>query len=155
MYARLNFNRWLPPALFVGAALLSAALAPALFPGWWPSRPVEAALPGGLIGRILLQTGEPLELRAAGAPEASAVEWRLDGRRVGTAPALALGRVAAGDHALSLTYRDAGGQLYAVNTVVRVLPPEQYGPVLMAIQAAISLPLWEEDEPVYLPLVER
>jgi len=155
MNARLQLNRWLPQALFVGAALLSAALAPALFPGWWPSQPAEAALPGGLMGPTLLQTGEPLELRVAGAPASQTVEWRLDGRRVGTNPTLTLARVAAGDHALSLTYRDAEGQLYAVNTVVRVLPPDQYGSVLMAIQAAISLPLWEEDDPVYLPLVER
>jgi hypothetical protein len=155
MNARLRLKRWLPQALFVGAALLSAWLAPDLFPGWLPSRPAEAALPGGLAGRTLLQAGEPLDLRLAGALDAQAVEWRLDGRRVGTAPALTLARVAAGDHALSLTYRDALGQLYAVSTVVRVLPPEQYGAVVTAIQAAISLPLWEEDDAVFLPVVER
>jgi hypothetical protein len=150
MNANMHFNRWLPQALFVGAALLSAWLAPV-----WAAGPPEAALPAGLNGRTLLPSNEPLELRVAGAPAAQAVEWRLDGRRVGTAEALTLRRVAAGDHALRLTYRDAGGQLYAVNTMVRVLPPEQYVLALEAIQAAITLPLFEEDDSTFLPLIER
>lgn len=155
MNARPRVHRWLPQALFIGAALLSSALAPAMFPGWMASQPAEAALPGGLTGRTLLQAGEPLRLQVAGAPGGSAVSWRLDGRRVGTAAELVLPRVASGDHALSLSYRDAGGRLYAVNTVIRVLSPEQYGLVVTAIQAAITLPLWEEDESVYLPLIDH
>jgi hypothetical protein len=151
MNARLQLNRWLPLALFAGAALLSAWLWPA---GPAASSPPELALPGGLNGRTLLSSAAALTLRVA-APEAQDVEWRLDGWRVGTAAELVLPPIASGDHALSLTYRDAGGQLYAVNTVVRVLPPEQYGAVVMAIQAAVSLPLWVEDDAVYLPLVER
>lgn len=153
----MRVQRWIPQALFVGAALLSAWLSPVLPSGFsaHAPNPLDIALLGGLNGRTLLRSNEALEMKIANVPDAHEVMWQLDGRPVGHSSVLHLAHVDDGDHLLSLTYRDAEDRLFAVNTTVRVLPPEAYDLVTAAIQSAIALPLWAEDEQVYLPSVVR
>ena len=152
-----RYKRWFPLMLFFGAALLSAWLSSALWlgPTGAAAGPLENALPGGLNGRTLLRSGEALDVKVAPAPGIHAVAWALDGRRVGHAPELYLEHIRNGEHTLSLVYRDAQGQLYAVTSLVRVLEPDDYALLVDAVHAAITLPLWEEDAPIYLPFIRR
>ncbi len=153
----MRLNRWFPLMLFLGAALLSAWLSSA----FWlrPTRaevgPLEKALPGGLNGRTLLRSGEALDVVVAAEPGAHAVAWALDGRRVGHAPELHLEQIRNGEYTLSLVYRDDKGQLYSATSLVRVLEPDNFALLVDAVHAAITLPLWEEDAPIYLPFIRR
>ena len=150
-------KRWIPLALFLGATLLSAWLSPALWLGRGraASGPPESVLPGGMNGTTLLRSGEALDVKVGSAPSAYDIEWMLDGRMVGKAPDLHLQSLRNGEHILSLTYRDTQDRLYAATSLVRVLEPEPYAIQAAAIQAAISLPLWDEDSQIYLPLIRR
>jgi hypothetical protein len=49
--------------------------------------------------------------------------------------------------------RDSQDRLFAATTRARVLETGPHAIQAAAIQAAISLPLWEDDFEVYLPLV--
>jgi hypothetical protein len=153
----MRSKRWIPLSLFLGAALLSAWLSPPLSLGWGraDSSPSETALPGGISGKTLLRSGEALDVKVAGAPGVHDIQWALDGRGVGKAYALHLGQLQDGEHVLRLTYRDARGQLFAATTQVRVLEAGPYAVELATIQSAITLPLWEEDSQVYLPLLQH
>ncbi len=150
-------KRWILLALFLGPALLSAWLSPALSSGWSraASGPPETALPGGMNGRTLLRSDEALDMKVGGAPGAHEIEWMLDGRTVGKDPDLHLQHLRNGEHILSLTYRDSQNQLFAATGQVRVLEAGPYAIQMAAIQAAISLPLWEEDNQVFLPLIHH
>jgi hypothetical protein len=152
----MRAKRWIPLSLFLGAALLSAWLSPALSLGWGraASGPPGTALLGGMSGKTLLRSGEALEVKAASVPGAHDISWVLDGRRVGNASALHLGHLRTGEHVLSLTYRDTQNRLFAATTRVRVLEAGPYAVELATIQSAITLPLWEEDQ-VHLPLVRH
>ncbi|MCC7358608.1 MAG: hypothetical protein IT317_03975 [Anaerolineales bacterium] len=145
-----RLTHWLPHALLLVTALLSAWFAPvgsAATPG--------TALAAGMTGRTLLRTDEALALRVADPRAVRAVEWRLDGRWVGDAPALTVFPIAAGDHALSLTYQDAAGQRYALATQVRVLQPHRFAAEVAALQMAIHFPLFDEDDTLFIPQVIR
>jgi hypothetical protein len=150
-------KRWILLALFLGAALLSAWLSPPFSSGWGKaaSGPPETVLPGGMNGRTLLRSDEALDVKVAGVPGAHDIAWMLDGRRVGKAPDLHLQHLRDGEHILRLTYRDAQDRLFAATSLVRVLEAEPYAIQLATIQAAIYLPLWEEDFQDYLPIVRR
>lgn len=142
-------NQWTPLVLFLGAAMLSAWLSPALSLGWAP----ENALPGGIYGKTILRSGEALDVNLGNIPGAHDIQWMLDGHPVGKAPDLHLQRLRNGEHLLSLAYRNSQDRLLTANTQVRVLEAGAYAVLLSSIQAEISLPLWEEDSDTYLPLV--
>ncbi len=101
-------KRWFLLALFLGSALLSAWLSPALSSGWSraASGPPETALPGGMNGRTLLRS-------------------------------------------------DEARALFSATTQDKVLEAGPYAIQMAAIQAAIFLPLWEEDTQVFLPLIHH
>ncbi len=153
----MKSKRWIPLALFLGAALLSTWFSPALSSGWSTaaSGPPETARPGGMNGRTLLRSGEALDVKVGGVPDAHDIQWMLDGRTVGKAPDLHLPHLQDGEHNLSLTFLDSQDQLFAATTRVRVLEPGPFAIQAAAVQAAISLPLWEDDSEVYLPLVRH
>ena len=145
-------KRWILLTLFLGGALLSAWLSPALSMG----RATETALPGGIYGKTLLRNDESLDVNAGNIPGTHDIEWMLDGRLVGKAPELQLQHLRNGEHILSLAYRDSRDQWFTASTLVRVLSTEAYDIQLMAVQAAIYLPLFLEDDPqIYLPLVQH
>lgn len=150
-------KNWIPLALFLAAALLSAWLSPALGLGQGSaaSRSPGSVLQGGMNGRMILQSGEALDVKVSAAPGAHDIEWKLDGRKVGKAPVLYLQHLRDGEHLLSLTYRDSQDRLFATTELVRVLEPGPYAILANAVQAAISLPLWEEDSQIYLPILQR
>ena len=153
----MQSKRGIPLALFLGAALLSTWFSPALWLGQSraASGPPETARPGGMNGRTLLRSDEALDVKVGGVPGAHDIEWMLDGRMVGKAPDLHLPHLRDGEHSLSLTYRDSQDRLFAATTLVRVLEAGPYAIQVAAVQAAISLPLWEDDFEVYLPLVQH
>ena len=144
-------------ALFLGAALLSAWLSPTS--GLGQSRAAsgspERILPGGMNGRTLLRSGEALDVKVDVVPNVHDIEWVLDGRVVGKAPDLRIQHLQDGEHIVGLTYRDAQDQLFAVTTLVKVLAPGPYAIQATMVQVAITLPLWDEDDQVYLPFVQR
>jgi hypothetical protein len=142
-------KQWTPMVLFLVAAMLSAWLSPALSLGWAS----ENALPGGIYGKTILRSGEALDVNLGSIPGAHDIQWMLDGHPVGQAPGLQLQRLRNGEHLLRLAYRDSQGQWFSANTQVRVLEAGPYAVLLSSIQTAISLPLWEEDSEIYLPLV--
>ncbi len=150
-------NRWSLVAFFLGAMVLSAWLSPLLWsgPGRAAPGPPETALPGGINGRTMLRSGEPLDVRVAAPAGVYDIKWTLDGRTVGHALDLHLRHVRDGEHTLSLTYRDSQGRLCAASALVRVLEPDQYAMYIDAVQAAITLPLWEDDSQANLPIIRR
>lgn len=145
-----RLTHWLPHALLVTTALLTAWLTPL----GSPAAP-GVVLAAGMTGRTLLPLDEALTLQVTGPHTARAIEWRLDGRWVGAGPTLVLFPVAAGDHELGLTYQDAAGQHYALATQVRVLSPERYAVEVAALQMAIHYPLFDEDDALFLPQLLR
>jgi hypothetical protein len=144
-----------PLALFLGAAMFSTWLSPALSAGWnrAAAGPPETALPGGMNGRTLLRSGEALDVKVGNVSDAHDVEWVLDGRVVGKAPGLYVLHLRDGEHTLYVTYRDSQGQLFAATSLVRVLEPGPYAVQAAAVQAAVTLPLWDEDFQLYMPLI--
>lgn len=150
-------KRLIPLALFLGAALLSTWFSPALSSGWsiTASGLPETALPGGMNGRTLLRSDEALDVEVGSVPGAHDIEWLLDGHIVGNAPELHLRYLRDGEHIVSLTYRDSQNRLYAATTLVRVLKAGEYAVQAAAVQAAIVLPLWEDDFQIDLPVVRR
>jgi hypothetical protein len=153
----MRIRRWVPLALFLGAALLSTWLSPAFSSGRIRAAPglSVTVLPSGINGRTLLRSHEPLDVKVGGVPGAHDIEWMLDGHIVGKTPDLHLQHLRDGEHILSLTYRDSQDRLYAATTLVRVLEAGPYAIQLAEVQAAVSMLLMEEDFEVYLPLVQR
>jgi hypothetical protein len=147
----------MPLALFLGATLFSAWFFPVFSLGQSSAAfsPPETALPGGMNGRTLLQSGEALDVKVAGVSDAHDIRWMLDGRLVGKAAELHVSHLKNGEHALSLTYRDSQNQLFAAASLVRVLEAGPYAVQVLAIQAAISLPLLQEDDQIFLPLIRN
>lgn len=152
----MQLKRWVLLALFLGSMLFSAWLSPS-FLGWSKAatNTNESLLPAGINGRTLLRRGEALDVVVEGEPNPDYIFWVLDGRSVGKSPGLHLQHLSDGEHTLSVTYRDAQGQAFAASTLVRVLDDEPYAIQAAAIQAAIYLPLWEEDYQAYMPLVQH
>ena len=151
----MKSTRWIPLALFLGAAVLSAWLSPALASGWRRATSIklETYLPAGMIGSTLLHSGESLDMSIGVASGGQQIEWRLDGRIVGDQADLHIDHLSNGVHLVSLTYQDAQKQAYAATVQVQVLEEGPYAVQAAAIQAAVTLPLWEEEVQLYLPLL--
>ena len=152
----IQTNRWIPLALFLGSVLFSAWLSPS-FLGWSKAsaNTDQALLAAGIDGKTLLRSGEALDVKVGGESDPNHIIWALDGYRIGKAPGLHLQHLSDGEHTLSVTYRDARGQAFAASMLVRVMDAEPYAIQAAAIQAAIYLPLWEEDYQAYIPLVQH
>jgi hypothetical protein len=103
----------------------------------------------------VMRSDEALDVMVVDSQGAHDIAWLLDGHIVGTMPDLHLQHLQVGCHILNLTYRDAQAQSFAITTLVRVLEPGLYAATAAEVQAAIYLPLWEEDSEIYLPSVQR
>jgi hypothetical protein len=151
----MKSKSWILLALFLGAVSLSAWRASVVnpFTRVAASAPPETVMPASLNAPALLSSGGVLIANANNAQGAQGYKWILDGRVVGDTHELRIAHLGIGEHHLRLTYHDVQGRLYSADSTVRVLTTENYPLAMDAVQAAITLPLWDEDELIHLPLI--
>jgi hypothetical protein len=112
------------------------------------------------VGKTVIQTTEPLILRLSRDATATSDDlvftnflWKLNGQAVGTSSYLEISLPETGDYSVQLSYRDLEGYRYAAMIDVRVMEPAEYNTMMAAVLAAANLPLWLEDEELFLPIV--
>jgi hypothetical protein len=81
------------------------------------------------------------------------ITWALNGQVVSESAEMAISLPEPGDYAVALRYRDLQGNRYAAVVNVQVMEPEEYDTMMAAVRAAVNLPLWLEDEELFLPIV--
>jgi hypothetical protein len=79
--------------------------------------------------------------------------WILNDQVVSTSSTLVISITRPGDYPLRLSYCDLQDMEYKTQINVRVMEPESYSSMMAAVRAAVNLPLWLEDEELFLPLV--
>jgi hypothetical protein len=114
------------------------------------------------MGKTVIQTTEPLVLRSSwnvtGTRDKALFTdflWELNGQIVSTSFELVISLPKPGDYFFHLSYRDEQGNRYATIINVRVMEPAEYDTMVAAVQAAANLPLWLEDEEIFLPIVSK
>ena len=110
------------------------------------------------VGTTVIRTTEPLSLRSVATNrETTLIDfvWKLNGQVVSTSPELVIPLTAPGDYVLGLSHGDTQGRNYATSITVRAMEPTEYDAMMAAVQAAAHLPLWLEDEEMFLPYVMR
>ena len=112
-------------------------------------------------GQTIIRTTEPLVLRSpwngASSNDVALTDfmWVLDGQIVSRSAEMVVSLSEPGDYFVELSYRDVQGNRYAATINVRVMEPEEYDTMMAAVRAAVNLPLWLEDEELFLPIVHR
>jgi len=114
------------------------------------------------VGTTVIRTTEPLSLRSvwdvnAASSETALIDfvWKLNDQVVSTSPELVIPLTIPGDYVLEMSYGDTQGRSYETSLTVRVMEPAEYDAMMAAVQAAAHLPLWLEDEELFLPYVVR
>jgi hypothetical protein len=124
----------------------------------------DSTKPGNAIyaGKTIIRTTEPLVLGSpwdaaslSGDGALTDFMWLLDGQVVSRSPEMVVLLPEPGDYSVHLSYRDVQGNIYAAAINARVLEPEEYDTMMAAVRAAVNLPLWLEDEELFLPIVYR
>ncbi len=121
-----------------------------------------APLTAMYMGKTVIRTTEPLVLRSSRDVAAASYEvvltdfsWKLNGRVVSTSSELVISLPESGDYSLQLSYRDFQENRYAATINVRVMEPAEYDTMMAAVGAAVNLPLWLEDDEIFLPIVYK
>ena len=162
----MNRFTWL--VLLAGCLLVSTSFAT-------PSRAVDRLdaaapvrqdpgrlLPARYAGVTVITTAEPLTLRVVGDVEnadigtaPSGFVWRLEDRVVSRSAELVFPLTIPGRYLVYLSHGDVHGNRYEAQIPVRVMEPEAYSAMKAAALAAAQLPLWLEEDEVFLPFVAK